>query len=75
MFKEYLKRRKIRQDQRRLKKARKLILKSTDQKIGTFGKSRVGTILVLKDIRFSIRHNKIEHEYRKVTRGEKTNRK
>lgn len=75
MFKQYLKRRKIRQDQRRLKKARKLILKSTDQKIGTFGKSKVGTVLILKDIRFSIRHNKIEHDYRKVTRGEQITRR
>lgn len=73
MFKRLLNRYRIKRRNQALNEARRLIIKYSDQKIGTRGKDKNGTVRELTDIHFSVRHNEYIFKYTKIARGVKTN--
>jgi len=73
MFKKLLNRYRIKRRNQALNEARRLIIKYSDQQIGTRGKDKNGTVRELTDILFSVRHNRYVFKYTKIARGVKTN--
>lgn len=74
MFKQFFINYNAWRNQRKLQKARKLILEASPQKLGTRGLNKMGTVMKLTDIHYSVRKNKLEYKYSKIARGISTNR-
>lgn len=59
----------------RLARASRLIRKAADHPVGFIGRShKTGTVYRCKDIHYSIRKNRLEYKYVKMSRGVRTNK-